>query len=260
MKKIICFTLALLLCLSSVCTAFASSSDSGFGGTGGSLGNDHGGTGGSIDWDKLQTCDDELLNKAKDTLNYMIFPDKAGVAAKLLSLLGSSDLDDNTKKYMDDNLKDNVKTDGTYFYYSPTYIQNINQKVQNRVHALNGYYLIDSLGSVNESTINYYYKMFNNNGSYIDRLSGSDYNKFLANLSNYSRCFVCSLGGSYTFFAIYNSAFKDDTYFCINNYGGISTYNSTSNSYVNGILYYTSAYTSLSSCGSTSPIVVLEYK
>ena len=102
MKKILCFTLALLLCLSSVCTAYASSTDSDHGGTGGSLGDNHGGTGGSIDWDKLQPCDDELINKAKETLNYMIFPDKAGVAAELLSLLGSNDLDDDTKKYMDD--------------------------------------------------------------------------------------------------------------------------------------------------------------
>ncbi|MFR2214061.1 MAG: hypothetical protein ACLS61_09710 [Ruminococcus sp.] len=57
--------------------------------------------------------DDELIDKAKETLNYMMFPDKAGVAAELLSLLGSNDLDDDTKIYMDDNLKDNVKTDGT---------------------------------------------------------------------------------------------------------------------------------------------------
>lgn len=162
MKKILCFTLALLLCLSSVCTAYASSTDSDHGGTGGSLGDNHGGTGGSIDWDKLQPCDDELINKAKETLSYMIFPDKAGAAAELLSLLGSSDLDDDTKKYMDDNLKDNVKTDGTYFYYSPTYIQNINQKVQNRVHALNGYYLIDSLGAINRDNLIYYSKQFYN--------------------------------------------------------------------------------------------------
>ena len=79
MKKILCFTLALLLCLSSVCTAYASSTDSDHGGTGGSLGDNHGGTGGSIDWDKLQPCDDELINKAKETLNYMIFPDKARI-------------------------------------------------------------------------------------------------------------------------------------------------------------------------------------
>lgn len=178
MKKILCFTLALLLCLSSVCTAYASSTDSDHGGTGGSLGDNHGGTGGSIDWDKLQPCDDELINKAKETLNYMIFPDKAGVAAELLSLLGSSDLDDDTKKYMDDNLKDNVKTDGTYFYYSPTYIQNINQKVQSRVHALNGYYLIDSLGSVDYNSINTIYKAYNN-GSSLDNLTGSYYDKMI---------------------------------------------------------------------------------
>lgn len=177
MKKILCFTLALLLCLSSVCTAYASSTDSDHGGTGGSLGDNHGGTGGSIDWDKLQPCDDELINKAKETLNYMIFPDKAGVAAELLSFLGSSDLDDDTKKYMDDNLKDNVKTDGTYFYYSPTYIQNINQKVQNRVHALNGYYLIDSLGAVNYENVNSIYKKYN--GSSLDYMTGSYYTSMI---------------------------------------------------------------------------------
>lgn len=179
MKKILCFTLALLLCLSSVCTAYASSTDSDHGGTGGSLGDNHGGTGGSIDWDKLQPCDDELINKAKETLNYMIFPDKAGVAAELLSLLGSSDLDDDTKKYMDDNLKDNVKTDGTYFYYSPTYIQNINQKVQDRVHALNGYYLVESSGTLSFNNFNLNYKKYNNGGVAIENLNNDDYNRLL---------------------------------------------------------------------------------
>lgn len=190
MKKILCFTLALLLCLSSVCTAYASSIDSDHGGTGGSLGDNHGGTGGSIDWDKLQPCDDELINKAKETLNYMIFPDKAGVAAELLSLLGSSDLDDDTKKYMDDNLKDNVKTDGTYFYYSPTYIQNINQKVQNRVHTLNGYYLIDSVGTVDEKTFRALYKKYNNNSSALDNLEESNYINFRSFINNHPVVFL----------------------------------------------------------------------
>lgn len=190
MKKILCFTLALMLCLSSVCTAYASSTDSDHGGTGGSLGDNHGGTGGSIDWDKLQPCDDELINKAKETLNYMIFPDKAGVAAELLSFLGSSDLDDDTKKYMDDNLKDNVKTDGNYYYFNQNFVQNINQKVQNRVHALNGYYLIDSVGTVDEKTFRALYRKYYNNSSTLDNLEGTNYINFRNFINNHPVVFL----------------------------------------------------------------------
>lgn len=239
MKKILCFTLALLLCLSSVCNAYASSTDSDHGGTGGSLGDNHGGTGGSIDWDKLQPCDDELINKAKETLNYMIFPDKAGVAAELLSLLGSNDLDDDTKKYMDDNLKDNVKTDGTYFYYSPTYIQNINHKVQNRVHALNGFYLYDSSGAISYNAVNSVWKKFFPSYShYFDNLSSGNYQKVINFISS---------GGSFLFF-IQNNVFyiysminsKASTlYPCFNGGGHITFYDTSTNDYIssNSISY-----------------------
>ena len=220
MKKILCFTLALLLCLSSVCTVYASSTDSDHGGTGGSLGDNHGGTGGSIDWDKLQPCDDELINKAKETLNYMIFPDKAGVAAELLSLLGSNDLDDDTKKYMDDNLKDNVKTDGTYFYYSPTYIQNINQKVQNRVHALNGYYLIDSVGTVDEKTFRALYKKYNNNSSALDNLEGANYINFRNFINNHPVVFL-NLDPSLGLSGISKGYVSDSYFWYLNSAGNI---------------------------------------
>lgn len=221
MKKILCFTFALLLCLSSVCTAYASSTDSDHGGTGGSLGDNHGGTGGSIDWDKLQPCDDELINKAKDTLNYIIFPDKAGVAAELLSLLGSSDLDDDTKKYMDDNLKDNVKTDGTYFYYSPTYIQNINQKVQNRVHALCGYYLVDSIGASSFDTIKSYYLKDNPQTGLYNSLTSSqlqDANNFISNHSN----LLITYTNFHNFFGLSND--YDINNYCWVFYGNLRLY------------------------------------
>lgn len=223
MKKILCFTLALLLCLSSVCTAYASSTDSDHGGTGGSLGDNHGGTGGSIDWDKLQPCDDELINKAKETLNYMIFPDKAGVAAELLSFLGSNDLDDDTKKYMDDNLKDNVKTDGTYFYYSPTYIQNINQKVQNRVHALNGYYLLESSGAINYANLNNYCKLVKKTN--YDNFEGTRYNRLTSALSDYD--FILCKSDMYYFYK--RSLFENSYYFYTSN-GFIYIYDSASGS------------------------------
>lgn len=241
MKKILCFALALLLCLSSVCTAFASSSDSGFGGTGGSLGNDHGGTGGSIDWDKLQPCDDELLNKAKDTLNYMIFPDKAGVAAELLSLLGSSDLDDDTKNYMDDNLKDNVKTDGTYFYYSPTYIQNINQKVQNRVHALNGYYLYDSIGARNYNTVNSLCKSLFKQS--CDYLTGTNYNNLQRWLSDEVQIAFVGSNNSYFLTGVRTSNWKDYYYFFIDISGRLCVFDSLNNKVLSDYIFCYSDYT-----------------
>lgn len=242
MKKILCFTLALLLCLSSVCTAYASSTDSDHGGTGGSLGDNHGGTGGSIDWDKLQPCDDELINKAKETLNYMIFPDKAGVAAELLSFLGSNDLDDDTKKYMDDNLKDNVKTDGTYFYYSPTYIQNINQKVQNRVHALNGFYLYDSSGTISYNVVSSIWKsFFSGHPRYFDNLTGDAYN-IVHNFISKDGSFLFFRSGSD--FYIYNleNVRNSTMYPCISSSGYFSFYDTATNNFVSkAVVPYLSA-------------------
>lgn len=236
MKKILCFTLALLLCLSSVCTAYASSTDSDHGGTGGSLGDNHGGTGGSIDWDKLQPCDDELINKAKETLNYMIFPDKAGVAAELLSLLGSSDLDDDTKKYMDDNLKDNVKTDGMYFYYSPTYIQNINQKVQNRVHALNGYYLYNSSGPISFNVASSIWNTyFPNSQGLFDKLSGENYKNvvdFFSNDGSFLFCYNSSELYIYNLKNVYNS----NLYPCLDNKGYLKYFDVSSNNFTNSYI------------------------
>lgn len=240
MKKILCFTLAFLLCLSSVCTAYASSTDSDHGGTGGSLGDNHGGTGGSIDWDKLQPCDDELINKAKETLNYMIFPDKAGVAAELLSFLGSSDLDDDTKKYMDDNLKDNVKTDGTYFYYSPTYIQNINQKVQNRVHALNGYYLIDSIGSVNYDNLTSLGKKLMKID--YDNYTGSDY-ACLSSWASFNHSIFITSTSSPFVLTLDDNYLGDNYYLYVDSSGDMNLYDSSKDIRVNkNFLIYSGVY------------------
>ena len=160
MKKILCFTLSLLLCLSSICTAYASSNDSDHGGTGGSLGGNHGGTGGSIDWETLEPVDHSNFDKVIGTFGFLMHPDSAVANAglTLANLLGLDDLDDDTKTYINDNIMDNTRTDGDNYYFNQNFIQNINQKVQNNVHALNGYYLIDSLGAVNRSNIIYYSK------------------------------------------------------------------------------------------------------
>lgn len=123
MKKILCFILSLLLCLSSVCTAYASSTDSDHGGTGGSLGGNHGGTGGSIDWETLEPVDHSDFDKVIGTLGFLMHPDSAVANAglTLANLLGLDDLDDDTKTYINDNIMDNTRTDGdNYYFKSPT--------------------------------------------------------------------------------------------------------------------------------------------
>ena len=161
----------------------------------------------------------------------MIFPDKAGVAAELLSFLGSSDLDDDTKKYMDDNLKDNVKTDGTYFYYSPTYIQNINQKVQNRVHSLNGYYLFDSVGVASYYNLNLYYKLIKDNDTYFDNLTGGSYTDVVNYLSKYSSISITDLNG-YCNVVGFNSLETASYYPYLDSSGYIYYYDTEANSFV----------------------------
>ena len=52
-----------------------------------------------------------------------------------------------------DSIKDNnVTTDGNYYYINANFIKNINQKVQENIHALDGYYLLEPYGSLKYDT------------------------------------------------------------------------------------------------------------
>lgn len=241
MKKILCFTLAFLLCLSSVCTAYASSTDSDHGGTGGSLGGNHGGTGGSIDWETLEPVDHSDFDKVIGTLGFLMHPDSAVANAglTLANLLGLDDLDDDTKTYINDNIMDNTRTDGDNYYFNQNFIQNINHKVQNRVHALNGFYLYDSSGAISYNAVNSVWKKFFPSYShYFDNLSSGNYQKVINFISS---------GGSFLFF-IQNNVFyiysminsKASTlYPCFNGGGHITFYDTSTNDYIssNSISY-----------------------
>lgn len=220
LKKILCFTLAFLLCLSSVCTAYASSTDSDHGGTGGSLGGNHGGTGGSIDWETLEPVDHSDFDKVIGTLGFLMHPDSAVANAglTLANLLGLDDLDDDTKTYINDNIMDNTRTDGDNYYFNQNFIQNINQKVQNRVHALNGYYLVDSSGEITEDAIRSYYYKLNGSTSKYDNLSETKYSDFVKRLSGIDTLFLSTNTQNYTFsYFEKNEALKDPFVFCLYN-------------------------------------------
>ena len=222
LKKILCFTLALLLCLSSVCTAYASSTDSDHGGTGGSLGGNHGGTGGSIDWETLEPVDHSDFDKVIGTLGFLMHPDSAVANAglTLANLLGLDDLDDDTKTYINDNIMDNTRTDGDNYYFNQNFVQNINQKVQNRVHALNGYYLIDSVGTVDENTFRTLYKKYNNNSSALDNLEGANYINFRNFINNHPVVFL-NLDPSLGLSGISKGYVSDSYFWYLNRAGNI---------------------------------------
>lgn len=212
MKKILCFTLSLLLCLSSVCTAYASSNDNDHGGTGGSLGGDHGGTGGSIDWETLEPVDHSNFDKVIGTLGFLMHPDSAVANAglTLANLLGLDDLDDDTKTYINDNIMDNTRTDGDNYYFNQNFIQNINQKVQNRVHALNGYYLIDSVGEISFNNLCLLHKQVTG-ALWLGNMASNEYNKAISFL-NSSNSFLISGNSSALFLFGIKKNISDSVY------------------------------------------------
>lgn len=136
----------------------------------------------------------------------------------------------------------NIRVDDNYIYINQSTVNEINEKSQSRVHALDGYYLIDSLGSVNENTVNYYYKKYNNNSSYIDNISGSTYKNFLSNLATYPSALISSGGGSYTFHMLDTPNFKDTYFLCLDSSGGIGVYDSEENDFITPYFKYTQHY------------------
>lgn len=242
MKKILCFTLSLLLCLSSVCTAYASSTDSDHGGTGGSLGGNHGGTGGSIDWETLEPVDHSDFDKVIGTLGFLMHPDSAVANAglTLANLLGLDDLDDDTKTYINDNIMDNTRTDGDNYYFNQNFVQNINQKVQNRVHALNGYYLIDSIGSVNYDNLTSLGKKLMKID--YDNYTGSDY-VCLSSWASFNHSIFITSTSSPFVLTLDDNYLGDNYYLYVDSSGDMNLYDSSKDIRVNkNFLIYSGVY------------------
>lgn len=252
MKKILCFILSLLLCLSSVCTAYASSTDSDHGGTGGSLGGNHGGTGGSIDWETLEPVDHSDFDKVIGTLGFLMHPDSAVANAglTLANLLGLDDLDDDTKTYINDNIMDNTRTDGDNYYFNQNFVQNINQKVQNRVHALNGYYLFEPYGSSSYNSLNSFYKNVLKESGY-DNFEGTRYNLLMQFISGHAILFYSNHDMFYT--GPDNQSMNDNCYFYVKN-GRFYVFDVSTNS-TKGIIFDTASTSFNSVNGSAKSFV-----
>lgn len=244
LKKILCFSLSIILCFSSVSAVYASS-DSDHGGTGGSIGDgstgssdgDHGGTGGTVGWDELERPDHSELNKILSALGFMMFPEnKVGSAGQtLLGLIGLDDLDDDTKNYINDNVEENTRTDGNYYYFNQNFIKNVNEKVQSRVHALDGYYLYNSLGANTFDNFNKYYALYHD-GKTLSYSSDSEYQNIMR-IVNKDFTFVSSDGYFYYFS---DKCYDGTYYFYLSEQGWLYCYDtSTGNTIYNRFAYRT---------------------
>lgn len=93
--------------------------------------------------------------------------------------------DDISNYVQSESVKDNnVTTDGNYYYINANFINNINQKVQDNIHALDGYYLIEPKYSLDISGIN---NAFNHE---FNRWDSDDKASFNSYASSYQSCFI----------------------------------------------------------------------
>lgn len=133
MKKILCFILALLLSFNSI-TCYVYAEDF---------------SGSSTDYGTPSNAkpitdspEYEKVQKNIDTVMKAFF---TAIRPEYASQLWSDEISNFVQS---DSVKDNnVTTDGNYYYINANFINNINQKVQDNIHALDGYYLIEPINT-----------------------------------------------------------------------------------------------------------------
>ncbi|VUX19352.1 hypothetical protein [Blautia obeum] len=160
MKKILCFMLALLLSFNSV-TCYVYAEDF---------------SGSSTDYGTpsnakpiTESPEYEKVQKNIDTVMKAFF---TAIRPEYASALWGDDISNYVQS---ESVKDNnVTTDGNYYYISANFINNINQKVQDNIHVLDGYYYIEPVGSLDSFT------------SYVESISSYRYSESsLKNLDYY---------------------------------------------------------------------------
>ena len=126
------------------------------------------------------------------------------------------------KDVVDKGISDGeIRSDDDYIYIHQNVINNINQKVQSRVHALDGYYLVDSIGASSFDTIKSYYLKDNPQTGLYNSLSSSQLqnaNNFISNHSN----LVITYTNGHNFFGLSND--YDINNYCWVFYGNLRLY------------------------------------
>lgn len=104
------------------------------------------------------------------------------------------DISDDTKTYISNNISDNVILDGDYYNINANFINNVNQKVQADVHALDGYYYIESSGPISYATMDKLFRQVYPSGTYFSHATGNSYNEIVGVLNAHKSFFVVNRG------------------------------------------------------------------
>lgn len=112
------------------------------------------------------------------------------------------------KDVVDKGLKDgDIRADDDYIYIHQNVVNNINQKTQKRVHALDGYYLIDSVGSFDYDTLNSVAIQLG--GSGFKNYTGTNLERLNYILENFTDVFLYPN----TYYGIIKSEYKSSYYY-----------------------------------------------
>ena len=140
MKKILCFTLAFLLSFNAItCNVLAEDF-----------------SGSSTDYntpskDTLKELPADAPSSTETFLKHVYFQPMTEFFNSIgIDIWGDNKVwnEDTSKFILENAAKDNnVTTDGNYYYINANFIKNINQKVQENMHALDGYWLIETSGT-----------------------------------------------------------------------------------------------------------------
>lgn len=117
------------------------------------------------------------------------------------------------KDVVDKGINDGeIRADDDYIYIHQNVINNINQKVQNRVHALDGYYLVESSGALTYDNLNNYYKKRTGSTIGYGNLSNYEYNRLVKWINTYPFIIIFSSSPS-NYYSYDPQQWKDSYYF-----------------------------------------------
>lgn len=214
MKKLLCILLSCILVFNSLTVVYA---------------DEHGGSGGSFDpLAKLKEEHPDLFDEnghmkpsltqsvGSKLFDHMIVPDLikggeatvetlaslTGAITEFFNLFDNSD-DDVSIKYKDNGqpvTENNYNENNFYITYSPKFLKGLNDKLQEKIHALDGFYLIEPENYYTDSLIRkkiaFYYKHnIDNTDTYLSNIHSFS-TAFLYN----DGCCCYGLDGDYYFF------------------------------------------------------------
>ena len=131
------------------------------------------------------------------------------------------------KDVVDKGISDGeIRADDDYIYIHQNVINNINQKVQNRVHALDGYYLYEPYGNCSYNSLNQFDKKFVSKKGF-DYYEGDNYVNLIKFINNHSVLFYCTYNRHYL--GVSNLNMKDSFYYYLDQSGHIRVFDLDAN-------------------------------